>query len=95
MTSHKSEEYPHLARGYANTPVAWVLLVLAWVVTPFVNDRASTALVVVYVALLLVGVVYGLFTTVKKKSWLLGVFSVVTLAAWPIMLFVILRFFGI
>lgn len=95
MTSPTPKRYPALTRDYANTPVAWILLVLVWVVTPLVNDRASTALVVIYVALLVVGLVYGLFTAVKKKSWLLGVFSVVTLAAWPIMLFVILRLFGI
>ncbi len=79
----------------ANKSTAWILLALTWIATPFLNDRTPTIFTALYVVLLACGFLYGIYTAWRTKSWLLGIASALTAFAWPIMLFVILRFFGI
>ena len=75
--------------------VAWVALVLVWVCTPFVGDDLPGVVTALYWVFLGAAVIFGLVMAVRGKRWLLGVFSVLTLFAWPILLFFAPRMGGI
>lgn len=75
--------------------IAWIALIAVWVLTPFIGDRIPQAISVLYWVFVVVAVLYGLMTAIKRKSWLLGIFSVLTAFAWPIILYAVLAGFGI
>lgn len=83
------------AAGPLRPVIAWPALVAVWVLTPFMGDQLPSALVVAYWVLLVGAVLYGLGTAVRRRSWPLGIFSVLTALAWPITLFGILAIYGI
>ena len=75
--------------------LAWVLIAVAWVATPFINDRVPTLLGIGYWALIAVAGVYGTVLGIRRRNWLLLIVSVLTFFAWPITLVLILSFAGI
>ena len=74
--------------------IGYLSLLPVWGAAPFLNDRSSALLVVLYVAYLLVAVGYSLWVGFRFKSSLLVALSLVTAFAWPIVLFLVLYFFG-
>lgn len=72
----------------------WMLLLLPWLFTPFMGDQQPDVVNVGYIMLIGVAVVLGMYCAYKRKNIFLGIFSVVTVFCWPIMLFVALSIGG-
>lgn len=74
--------------------IAWPALVLVWILGPFVGGGTPKVLETLYWVFVVLAVVYGLVTAVKRKNIWLGICSVITLFAWPIELYLIISLFG-
>ena len=72
------------------TAYIYPIFVAVWIATPFMGDRVPVWVQWIYWAGLIAVSVLGLVIAVRDKRPLLGVFSVFTLLAWPIILAVAL-----
>ncbi len=64
---------------------AYVLLAAVWVITPFTSWEPAWV-EPAFVGFNLVAVVIGIFVAFKCRNVLLGIMSVFTIFAWPILL---------
>ncbi|AWB84938.1 hypothetical protein [Corynebacterium liangguodongii] len=70
----------------AKKTVLFLVLALVWVATPFMGDRVPQWAQVLYWVALVLASVTGVVLAVRSRSVLLGVVSLLTLFAWPIVL---------
>ncbi|MDU0479454.1 hypothetical protein QVA66_09405 [Staphylococcus chromogenes] len=73
----------------------FITLVLIWVATPFMGDRVPAWTQWGYWIILVSSVILGFVVAFKKRNLLLGLASLATLFAWPIILAVALAMGGI
>lgn len=73
----------------------FVTLVLIWVATPLMGDRVAAWAQWGYWIILVSSVVLGLVVALKNRNLLLGLASIATLFAWPIILAIALAMGGI
>lgn len=74
--------------------VAWALVALVWVMTPFVSDRYPEFVSTLYMVLLGVMLVYGLVTAFLRRAWLLGIAAVISVFAYPAMFALVVGLYG-
>lgn len=79
----------HLSRL---TIPAWLALIVPWVCAPFVGGDMPDWMQTTYFGLCVLIGAFGLAVACASRRWALGVASVVSAAAWPIVLLLVLRF---
>lgn len=82
-------------KARALEPCIFFTLVLVWIATPFMGDRVPAWTQWAYWIILISSVILGLIVAFKHRSILLGLASLATLFAWPIMLAIALAMGGI
>ena len=80
-----------MGKGH-RTAYIYAIFVAVWIATPFMGDHVPMWGQWLYWAGLIAVSVLGFVIAVREKRPLLGIFSVLTLFAWPITLGVALAF---
>ncbi|AKK10741.1 hypothetical protein CUTER_03665 [Corynebacterium uterequi] len=77
-----------------HTEIAWLLLLLLWVCTLWINDVTPKPLTVIWFASLVVFPIYGLVVAFFRRNYALGCFSLITPFVWVILFCVVVFVFG-
>lgn len=71
-----------------------IAFIAIWIATPFINDRSGAWGILYWCCVAIIPTI-GIITAIRWRSVLLGIASVLTYLAWPIVLGVVLALGGI